>query len=97
LSLSEEEKGKQRERARRYYERHKDRKREYYLKNRNKRIKYQEKQNLYHEIGTTNFGSNTDLDYELKRLGLYKYKKLWHASTKKELEKARKKLEKKQA
>jgi hypothetical protein len=100
LSLSEEEyrKKKNREKLKRYYERHKEeilqKRQEHYLKNRDKKIKYQEKWNLYHDkqLGTTNFGSETSLDYEFKKLGLDKYRDLWHASTKEELEKAKKKL-----
>jgi hypothetical protein len=90
----EEQKEKNREYSRRYYERHKDKKREYYLEHRDNRIKYQEEYNLYHDkqLGTTNFNKNTDLDEELKRLGLYKYRALWHASTKKELKRAKKRL-----
>jgi hypothetical protein len=87
-----------REQQRKYKQTHKEqiKKQEKfdYLDNREERIKYQEKWNLYHDkqLGTTNFGSNTDLDYEFKKLGLDKYRDLWHASTKEELEKAKKKL-----
>jgi hypothetical protein len=92
--LNEEEKERARERARKYYERHKDKKHEYYLKNRDRILKQQiyYKLETNQQLGTTNFDKNTDLDNELKRLGLYKYKKLWHASNKKELKRARSKL-----
>jgi hypothetical protein len=94
LTEEKEQKERVRKRNKKYYEKHKNYFKEYYLKNRDKRIKYQEKWNLYHDkqLGTTNFDKNTDLDDELKRLGLDKYRKLWHASSKKELDRARKRL-----
>jgi hypothetical protein len=82
---------------RRYLEqqnRIKESKAKYYAGHRNELIEKQKEKNLG-KLGTTDFGKTTDIDYEFKRLGLDKYRQITHATTKKDLEKARKEAKKK--
>jgi hypothetical protein len=69
----------------------KESKSKYYAKHREELIEKQKEKNLG-KLGTTDFGKTTDIDYEFKRLGLDKYRQVTHATTKEELERARKQL-----
>jgi hypothetical protein len=69
----------------------KEKHRNYRINHRIELIEKQKERNLG-ALGTTNLTTKSDIDYEYARLGLNRFRQVAHATTKEELERARKQL-----